>query len=234
MPSDWIVPSALRFPRRGRSLALLTALCLALAVVLAADIGTAQAARGGNPGPKGGIPTHGVAGRDDRCPVDPPIGDLNSFYGVSWHIVTPSGVCGAVAPGEFWTPSVLWTVNATFEETPPGFVPAGPTPLADFVAKFVAVKYVVDPGTRQARTYQFGKEKGAGLWTGQFFGSPAANTVTLGPLRPLPPGPHVVEVSFVLSAMHCDGLGTDPDLQCLPAGETLLGSIPFDVKAPAP
>jgi hypothetical protein len=49
-------------------------------------------------------------------------------------------------------------------------------------------------------------------------------------LRPLKAGPHTSTVFFRLSAQHCDGLGTDPAANCLPAGEfQYTGPTPFEV-----
>jgi hypothetical protein len=42
-------------------------------------------------------------------------------------------------------------------------------------------------------------------------------------------GRHEVEAYWVFGAMHCDGLGEDPALQCFPAGETLFHSVEFEV-----
>jgi hypothetical protein len=64
-------------------------------------------------------------------------------------------------------------------------------------------------------------------------GLPAVNTLTLSRPTPLRPGPHVVRVFWVLSDMHCDGLGDVPADNCLPAGEILLNLVPFEVTAPA-
>ena len=122
-------------------------------------------------------------------------------------------------------------MNTTFASAPAGFVPAGATPLDDFLAKFVAAKYVVDPGTRQAKTYVF--PKSSRLWTGQVDGLPAVTTATLGLLQPLSPGQHLVEVYWGMSAQHCDALGDVIADNCLPAGEVLFNRIPFVVTAPA-
>jgi hypothetical protein len=55
-------------------------------------------------------------------------------------------------------PSVMpWFMNRGFEAVSEGFVPAGATPLEDFVAKFTGVRYVVDPGSKRERTYAFAK-----------------------------------------------------------------------------
>jgi hypothetical protein len=47
-------------------------------------------------------------------------------------------------------------------------------------------------------------------------GFPAVNTVSLGSLAPLPLGTHTVDVSWNLSALHCDGFTADPGASCLP------------------
>ena len=70
-------------------------------------------------------------------------------------------------------------------------MPAGNTPSEDFVAKFAAVKYVADPGTTQWRAYLLTND-GIEVFPG-IFGFPVVNPLTLGALRRLPVGPHVVE-----------------------------------------
>jgi hypothetical protein len=122
-------------------------------------------------------------------------------------------------------------MNTSFEVVPNGFEPAGPTPLDDFVAKFVAVKHVLDLGTRQEQTYVY--PNSGRLWTGVVDGFPAVNTLTLSRLKPLRPGPHVARVYWVFSAMHCDGFSDVLVDNCLPAGEILFNLIPFEVVAPA-
>jgi hypothetical protein len=165
--------------------------------------------------------------RENHC-IAPSGVDLNEFYGVSEQIVTP--FCTEVGSGERWTRSAGWLMNHSFEVVPEGFVPAGVTPLEDFVAKFAGVRYVVDPGTKRERTYVFADT--ADLWTGTNpDGFPLVNPLTLGALRPLPPGDHVLETYWRFSAMHCDGLGdaTGPGGNCIPAGEVQLSTMRFDV-----
>jgi hypothetical protein len=158
---------------------------------------------------------------------------MNRFYGISRPIV--ADFCNELRAGESWTatPPFLapWYVNTSFAFLPPGFVRVGSTPLADFLAKFVGVKYVVDPGSRQQRT--FFDRKSNKLWTGIVDGSPSINTVTLSSLPPLRPGPHVVEIYWVFDRLHCDGLGSDIAANCLRAGENLLDRIAFNVTSSA-
>ena len=112
--------------------------------------------------------------------------DLNQFYGVSEQLVAPG--CSQIGSGEPYRVWAGWWMNSSFAAVPSEFVPAGDTPLEDFVAKFVAVKYVVDPGTAQEKTYIV-PNRGQ-LWTGILFGLPHVNTLTLGVLKPLPVGQH--------------------------------------------
>ncbi len=215
-----------RQSRLGRWFAIVLVAMLAAVMPVA---GTAWAARGGNPGPsdRGFDPASNTEGNHCTTPTGV---DLNQFYGISEQIV--AFFCTQVDVGEFWTPTVLWIMDFGFTAVPAGFVPAGATPLDDFLAKFVAVKYVVDPGTPQARTYVY--QKSSKLWTGIAGGLPAVNTLTLSRLQPLPPGQHVVEVYWVLSGLHCDGLAADLANNCIPAGETLFARTTLQVTAPAP
>ncbi len=73
------------------------------------------------------------------------------------------------------------------------------TPIEDFNAKFVGVRYVVDAGTRQERSYSFTAAQV--LRTG--FTVPGTDypmSAILGVLHPLPPGAHTVDVFWTLSA----------------------------------
>jgi hypothetical protein len=158
--------------------------------------------------------------------------DLNALWGVSEQIVTgTSPSCSEVGSGERFRPSVRpWFLNHTFEITPAGFKPAGATPLADFVAKLAAVRYVIDPGTRQARSYLFTND--GNLATTTSFGLPVVNPLTLGAVGPLRVGSHEIETYWSFDALHCDGLGADtgPGGNCFPAGETPLPTMTFEVR----
>jgi hypothetical protein len=150
---------------------------------------------------------------------------LNELFDVSDQIVY--FFCPTVDAGQHWTFTIPWFMNTSFESVPPEFVPAGDTPLEDFVAKFVAVKYVVDPGTEEEKTYVFPNSDM--LWTGVLADLPAVNTLTLGSVQPLSVGQHLVEVYWEFSALHCDGLAANLEENCIPAGETLFRRTTFEV-----
>lgn len=165
-------------------------------------------------------------GRNREHCVAPSGRDLNEFYGSDERIIAP--FCTDARTGEWWTTSAGWFMADTFEAVPASFVPEGSTPLEDFLAKFTALKYVVDPGTAQERTYLFTnvtdiaiREIDGGL--------PIVNTVTMSKLQPLRAGEHVVETSWVFDGLHCDGLGDVPEENCIPAGEFLYHRLTFNV-----
>jgi hypothetical protein len=164
----------------------------------------------------------GQAGSENHC-IAPDGADLNVIYGVSAQIVT--GFCSQVELGERWVaPGAPWSMNDTFKLVPRDFVPAGATPLDDFRAKFQGVKFVIDPGTAQEKTVVFSNTDDLFIGSGsQFPGTPenwdVVSPVTMGTLSPLPAGPHVVDVYWLFSAMHCDGLGKKITSNCLTAGE---------------
>jgi hypothetical protein len=167
-----------------------------------------------------------AASSDNHC-IAPTGVDLNVFYGVSHPIVAP--FCNEVAAGEEWSVAARWYTNTTFVVTPAGFVPAGATPMDDFVAKFIGVKYIVDPGTAQEKTYLFKNKRH--LWIGIDSGFPLVNTLTMGTIQPLSVGQHVVETFWLFSAMHCDGFGDVMIENCLPAGQTQYSTIQLDVRS---
>lgn len=162
--------------------------------------------------------------------------DLNEIYGISHQIVTR--FCTEVGSGEKWiTPGAPWIMNDSFEFVPDEFEPAAgaTTPLEDFIAKFVQVKFVIDPGAKHEKTVVFPNN-------GEFFTGPGnlfpdipenwdvVSPITLGTLKPLPVGEHAVRVFWTLSAMHCDGIGDSIDDNCLPEGEFVYTFVPaFEV-----
>jgi hypothetical protein len=157
--------------------------------------------------------------------ISPTEVDLNERWGISDAIVAP--FCTKVNSGRRWVPSNAWFMNAAFDSVPEEFVPAGATPLEDFVAKFIGVKYVVDPGTSKEKTYVFPNDDSLGIVN--IPGTDIVNPITLGSLKPLSVGDHVVDSYLVFGAMHCDGFGDVVDENCLPAGETLYQSVAFKV-----
>ena len=118
-------------------------------------------------------------------------------------------------------------------------MPAEPAPIDDFVSKVVAIKVVVDGGTAREKTQSFTASKAIrtdvnaeelepGAWP-----EPSPMASMLPRMRPVSVGEHTFEIFVVLSAEHCDGLGSDPELQCLPAGEIpFTGPRPLTVTTP--
>jgi hypothetical protein len=151
--------------------------------------------------------------------------DINERYGVLDAIVAP--FCTTLSSGRHWTVSNAWFMSPTFVATPDGFAAAGATPLEDFIAKFIGVKYVVDPGTSKEKTYVFGNDDDLGIFDDGV--TVAANPVSLGTLKPLSVGDHVVDSYLLFSAMHCDGIANVVEENCLPAGETWYSSVQFTV-----
>ncbi|MGH2618841.1 MAG: hypothetical protein ACRDJC_26735, partial [Thermomicrobiales bacterium] len=136
--------------------------------------------------------------------------------------------CKEVGAGEQWTVGQPWFMAQDFEAVPEEFVPTGETPLEDFIAKFTAVKYVIDPGSKQEKTVVFPKDDTLFV-DDDFAGLVYVSPITLGLLKPLSVGEHVVEVYWVLSALHCDGIDDEIDVNCLPAGEILFSRVTFEV-----
>ena len=140
--------------------------------------------------------------------------------------IIASPFCTELKSGRQWTVSNGWFMSPTFVAVPLDFVAAGATPLEDFKAKFIAVKHVVDPGTKE-KTYVFGNDDDLGIFSDAT--TDVVNLVTLGTLKPLSVGDHVVDSYVRFSAMHCDGFAAVVDENCLPAGETLFSSAQFTV-----
>jgi hypothetical protein len=129
--------------------------------------------------------------------------------------------------------SIPWIVASKYEQKPSGFATDFATPLDDYRGKLQNVEYTVDAGSAYQANRSFpGDNK---LWTGQLPSAPgqqAVNTVGLGSLDPLPVGTHTAEVTWKLSAPHCDGFSADQATSCLPAGETLVKRVTFTVVDP--
>jgi hypothetical protein len=157
--------------------------------------------------------------------------DLNQVFGVRDQIV--GRFCLEVDAGERWRPFAPgWVTALDHAVIPPGYVPARPTPIEDFAAKFVAARYVIDPGTRHQRVHTFP----AAQLLKDLVVLPAdegAELAWLPPIgfQPLPVGEHAVVIYITLSAEHWDGLGTDPASNRLPKGETLWVERAFTVVA---
>jgi hypothetical protein len=156
---------------------------------------------------------------------------LKQQYGYSVAVVTPT--CTQLPVGQRWAVSVPWIVASSFEQKPSGFETNYATPLDDFRGKLNSIEYTVDAGSAYQTNRSFpGDNK---LWTGQLPSAPgqqAINTVGLGSLDPLPLGTHTADVSWKLTAPHCDGFSTDQGTSCLPQGETVVKRVTFTVVDP--
>jgi hypothetical protein len=91
----------------------------------------------------------------------------------------------------------------------------------------VAIKYVIDPGTRQEQTYIYPTSDK--LWIGTTAGFPAAWPGTLSKLQPLRVGKHFVVVYWVFNARHCDGFSAVVEDNCLGPGEVAYATFSFEV-----
>ena len=127
-------------------------------------------------------------------------------------------------------------MDTVFTVIPPGYVPAGATPLEDLVARLESVKIVVDRGKKREKTVVF--SPAASLWTDHTlddyvpfeFGYPIAATLPV--MASLPVGDHTVQVIWTLSSQHCDGLGDVEAQNCLAAGDNSFGTRTFTVGSP--
>jgi hypothetical protein len=162
--------------------------------------------------------------RGGHC-VAPNGKDINEKYGVDEYIVAP--FCREVASGAWFRPGGGWLMSKTFDAVPDGFVAAGDTPLEDFQAKFEAVRFVIDAGTKRERAYEFRNTED--LWIGEFEGLDEVSPVTLGAVQPQSVGEHTVDRHWIFRAMHCDGIAANPDENCFPAGDTFYSRTTIEV-----
>jgi hypothetical protein len=144
--------------------------------------------------------------------VTPPKHRREPTLGVPEAVVAP--FCTEIGSGQRWRVSQGWVMGLTFKKVPKGFEPAGATPLEDFIAKFIGVKLVVDPGTAQEQTYVFTNADDVGMIAENGFD--VVNTVTMGTLEPLSVGRHVVTGA----GLHGE-VGEDPGAR--PASTAELG-----------
>ena len=157
--------------------------------------------------------------------------DINANLSLDVAVVAP--FCPTIKAGDRWVPAQFYTAARTWEQMPDGYVPAGATPLEDFVAKFVAIRYVVDEGTPDQFTVEF--KNGPRLWTGVHPINPAialATPMTLGAIRPLGVGAHTVRTFWIMSALQCDGWSAVAEESCFGgAGPFDNGILAFEVVA---
>jgi hypothetical protein len=176
--------------------------------------------------------------RDNNC-VHPSSGvSLNELFGVPEQFV--SLICEGLTAGEHWRPVVSYFgADASDAVYPQGYVPLHANPVDDFLAK-ITLKVVIDGGTSQQKTYTFSPTDEDAFRTDVRIHdlNPAFPDIPsffiIPRMAPLSPGHHTYEFIWVLSAPHCDGLSTDEDVSCLPAGEFSFGVRPADVSIPEP
>jgi hypothetical protein len=174
--------------------------------------------------------------RDANHCVNPAGVDLNELYGVSTQFF--SAFCQGITAGESSIRLFAWFTDDGVDSVyPDGYLPSRPAPLDDFVAKLVSAKIMIDGGTSQefTVTYRPNNVLRTDINLAQL--NPAAPPFPMASLllrvNPLSVGGHTSQLFIVLSAEHCDGLGTDRAFNCLPAGETPLGPPrPFTVIVP--
>lgn len=173
--------------------------------------------------------TPSMAGAGSKKSPDCIIGgaNLNEIYGTDEGFVVDP-FCTEVATGARWRPILRWNVAGSWESVPDGFVPAGETPLDDFLLKFEGARYVVDAGTRQEREYVFSAEDlnlvAADLPDGWDFATWTPR------MHPLSAGTHRVDKYTIFSATHCDGIPEAEGGICAPAGEHFAESVEFMIR----
>lgn len=172
----------------------------------------------------GAASTAAGAKKQNHC-INPVGIDLNEFFGTQDAFITP--FCTTAHTGDKWRPFVRWVVADTFEVIPEGYVPARPTPLEDFLSKFVSVRYVIDAGTKKERTFEFAVSD---LILSVIDLPDNTSFVGFTPrLRPLPPGNHSIDIFITVTAETWDGLGLEPGVNSAPAGESPSPSVEFRV-----
>jgi len=155
----------------------------------------------------------GPAHSEHHC-VSPTGHDLNDIHDTPYQIATE--FCPVVV-GEPWALTSLWITATDHSRIPPGYVPSQPTPIEDFVAKVAGVRYVIDAGTRQERTYTRTAAEVLQPRDLPDIGLPTMGIFSL--FRPLSVGSHTVDMFVTMSADHWDGIDLDPGGNLLPAGE---------------
>jgi hypothetical protein len=204
----------------------LVALAAAVAASLAVGAGSAAAGRVDPPGHKDA----------NQC-FWPSGVDVNQLFGVPEQFHHFLYCTEDLSAGEHWRPFVTWITGDGVDSVyPAGYVPLRPLPIEDFVAK-LTVKVVTDGGTPQQKTYFFSPAAAVRTDITLDQLEPDAPqlglAVTMPRMNPLSVGEHSYEVTWVLSAQHCDGLGAVVEENCLPAGEIPIDGGPLTVTTPA-
>jgi hypothetical protein len=175
--------------------------------------------------------------RDNNC-VHPSGVSFNELFDVPEQFVIP--ICEGFTAGEHWRPIMnYFGAEAADAVYPPGYVPLYANPVDDVLAK-VTVKVVIDGGTSQQETYTFSPTDEDAFRTDVRVHelNPAFPDIPsffiMPRMAPLSVGHHTYELVWVQSAPHCDGISTDPEVSCLPAGEFSVAVRDADVSIPEP
>jgi hypothetical protein len=216
-------------PTRGSRSAFGVCLVAVLLAVVGLTASGAWAAAGGLPGT--GDRSFSPGGSMDNHCIGPVGGvDANQLLGISEPLVP----CVDAHVGEFYAMITGgWLMNSSWGTVPTDYTPSAPTPLQDFMSKVRSVIFVVDPGTKQQHSYRYAAQDIMDVHSLSDYLPGIApdwpQVVFLAKLPPLPPGEHEVQQLLEVSAPLCDGLGTIPGFNCLPAGITSLTICPFRV-----
>ena len=168
------------------------------------------------------VPVTASAGtRDGNHCVFPPDGDFNEAFGITEAVVW---FCNTeIGSGQDWRTNMAWGMTEKYTVKPKGFVAGGETPLDDFLAKFVGVRIVIDPGTSQQRTYVFTDTSKLVVL------EPAlVMSFDMGVMAPPAVGHHYLESYWSMSGVHCDGYAKKLE-DCMPAGDSLGFATDFTV-----
>jgi hypothetical protein len=131
---------------------------------------------------------------------------------------------------------------------PEGYRPDHAAPMADFLSKIERARYVVSRGDQVLLTRTVGRRallrhSKLGEFGDLFVAPDSGSGVTLHGAAPmwtavqplssrrLSVGQYRIDVYTSFTKQHCDGFGSDPAANCLPAGENLATSTVFDVVA---
>jgi hypothetical protein len=229
---------------RGSQMAFGACLVAVLLATASLTAGAAWGATGSVPGTGGWSFNPAGDSEGNHC-FTPEGVDVNELLGVSEHLVAPGEPCGPVGAGEFYvpaSPASSWAANTSWEVVPDDYTPAAATPVEDFLSKLISVTFVIDPGTRRARSYRFRAQDVATVVRERDLFPLSGNDELLfvsflAKLPPLPPGDHTYDAFVEMSARSCDGLGIregEPGLiNCVPAGTTQICRVDFTVATPA-
>ncbi|HET7712835.1 MAG TPA: hypothetical protein VFL80_12955, partial [Thermoanaerobaculia bacterium] len=177
--------------------------------------------------------------RDNNCVHPVSRISLNELFGVPEQFVHPALICeNRLTAGEHWRG--LWSyfgADASDAVYPPDYVPLHANPIDDILAK-VTIEVVIDGGTSHQKTYTFFPTDADTFRTDVRVHdlNPAFPDIPsffiIPRLAPLSPGHHTYQMIWVQSAPHCDGVSTDAEISCLPAGAFPSAVRPVDVAIP--